>query len=295
MSVAVRARERLSGSRVVERVAIAILFGTMLIRIYLIIADWNFGDVEAYWQAALRIRHGQQLYVGDLSPDSYQVFRYAPWFAWLWVPLTYLSRTLVDWGWATILGIASLSILVSLARIGRPAAWAFALLIAPWLLSLVQVGNIQPLVVATLAYGIPRRSGPLWIGIAASLKAVPIGFALVYAARREWWRVALSITAAIVLTAPILFYDLSGYTTDPGRSASLYYQVSPLAWAVAAAVAAVVAAVLAWRRSEYVWVATALAVTLALPRSHITYTTFLAVGLLAGSHYRISPEPDANG
>ena len=81
-----------------KRFVIAVLFGTMLIRAGLIITDWNFGDINAYWLAAERLKHGEQLYLGSLNPDSYQVFRYAPWFAWFWVPLTYLPRTLVEMG-----------------------------------------------------------------------------------------------------------------------------------------------------------------------------------------------------
>jgi len=203
------------------------------------------------------------------------------------VPLTYLPRTLVDWGWAAILAVASGAILVGLARLRTAAAWCLALLIAPWLLSLVQVGNVQPLIVAALAFGISRRSGPIWIAVAASMKGVPALFGLVYLARREWVRIALSGLATLVLLAPLLLYDLSGYQTDPGRSFSLYYYVSPLAWAVAAIAAALVAFLAAVRGSRYVWVASAVAVMLLAPRSHVTYATYLVVGLLNGSHDRI--------
>jgi hypothetical protein len=259
----------------------------MLIRIALIAGDWNFGDINAYWLAAHRLRDGEPLYLSNLSPDSYRVFRYAPWFAWAWVPLTYLPRALVDWGWAAILAVASGAILVGLARLRTPAAWGLALVIAPWLLSLVQVGNVQPLVVAGLAFGISRRSGPIWIALAASLKGVPLLFGLVYLARREWARIGLTILATAVLLAPLLLYDLSGYQTDPGRSFSIYYYVSPLAWAAAVIVAGVLAFLAALRRSPYVWVATAVAVMLLAPRSHVTYTTYLVVGLLNGSHDRV--------
>jgi hypothetical protein len=265
-----------------ERFVLALLFGTMLIRVALIWDAWGFEDVNAYWLAAHRLREGQPLYIGSLDPNSYRVFRYAPWFAWLWVPLSYLPRELVTAAWGTLLGAASVAILAGLAQLRRPAAWALAFIVTPWLLSLVQVGNIQPLVVATLAFGITRRSGPLWIGIAASLKGAPIFWTLPYLARRQWGRIAASVTITAVLVAPILLTDLGGYTTDPGASYSLYYYVSPLAWAVAAAASTVVAVVLAWRRSPYVWVAAALAVMLIPPRTHVTYATFLVVGMLGG-------------
>lgn len=277
-------------ARFLERFVIGLLFAGMLIRIALIWNEWTFADVEAYLSAAHRLRDGLPIYGGGFDANSYHVFRYAPWFAWLWVPLSYLPRDVLNWAWAALLAVASGSILVGLARLRRPAAWALAFLIAPWLLSLVQVGNIQPIVVATLAFGISRRSGPLWVGIAASLKAVPLLFVLPYLARREWVRLATSVGVAAVLLAPMLLTDLSGYTTDPGSSFSLYYYVSPTAWAAAAVVSTGLALVLAWRRSRYVWVATALAVMLVPPRSHITYATYLVIGLLGGARDRIDAD-----
>jgi hypothetical protein len=273
--------------RLAQRFVIGLLFATMLIRVALIAGDWGFGDVDAYWQAALRLRSGQPLYLPGVDPDSYQVFRYAPWFAWLWVPLTYLPHSVVEWAWGAVLAVASVAILVGLARLRRPAAWALALIITPWLLSLVQVGNIQPLIVAMLAFGISQRSGPLWIGISASLKGVPLVFSLVYLARREWLRLIACVAITAVLLTPTLLYDLSGYTTEPGRSFSLYYYVSPAAWLLAAAASSLLALVLAVRRSPYVWVAAALAVMLFPPRTHVTYATFLVVGLLGGLRDRI--------
>ena len=266
-----------------ERAVIALLFGTMLIRLALIAGDWNFGDVNAYWLAAERLRAGEPLYLPTLDPDSYRVFRYAPWFAWLWVPVTYLPRTLVEWGWAFVLAVASGTLLASLLRLRSAAGVALAMIMAPWLLSLVQVGNVQPLVVASLGYSISRRSGPLWIGINASLKVVPALFALVYVARREWGRVVVAALAAAIFAAPYLLYDLTGYQTDPGRSYSLYYYVSPAAWIVAALTSVAVATLLAARRSRYVLVGAAVAVMLVAPRTHVTYATYLLVGVIGGS------------
>jgi peptidoglycan/LPS O-acetylase OafA/YrhL len=123
--------------------------------------------------------------------------------------------------------------------------------------------------------------------VAASLKATPILYALMYVARREWTRVGVTLFISAVLLAPMLFANLGSYETDPGASFSLYYYISPLAWAVAAGAAIVLAAWLAWRRSEWVWVAASVAVALAAPRTHATYATFLVVGLLGGAQDRI--------
>ena len=274
-----------------QRFVIGLLFATTIIRIALIAGNWGFEDVEAYWQAALRLRDGQPLYPTGIDPDSYAVFRYTPWFAWLWVPLTHLDRGIVEWAWGALLAAASLAILLALLRLRSLAAVALALIITPWLLSLVQVGNIQPLVVAALAFGTSRWSGPVWVALAASLKVVPILWTLVYVARREWLRVAISVALAAVLSAPILLNDLAGYSTDPGRSFSLYYWVSPAAWLIGAAASGLLAVFLALRRSEWVWPAIALAVMLAAPRSHVTYATFLVIGILEGNRDRISAKP----
>lgn len=255
--------------------------------IWVLRANWGFEDVRAYWEAALRVREGLPLYGGTDDPNSYGVFRYAPWFAWMWVPLTYLPRQAAELLWAGVLAACSLAVLVALVRLRTAAAVALALLLLPMFFSLVQVGNVQPLLVAALAFGISRRSGPLWIAVATSIKATPILYALVYVARREWGRFAIALLATALLLAPLALADVSAYQTDPGASFSLWYYVSPLAWAVAAGTSGLVAAWLAWQRSEWVWVATSVAVGLCAPRAHVTYATFLAVGLLGGARDRI--------
>jgi hypothetical protein len=267
---------------------LGILLATTIIRVWLIAGEWGMEDVDAYWDAANRLKAGVDLYPAGVDPDNYRVFRYAPWFAWLWVPLTSLPQTAVEVAWGAILAIAAGAVLLGLVRLRSAAGLALGLLLTPWLLSLVQVGNIQPLVVAALAFGVSRRSGPLWIGITASLKAVPILWVLVYLARRQWLAIAAAVAVAAVLAVSFLLYDLQGYVTDPGRSAfSLYYYISPQAWAVGAVLSSATALFLAWRRSEWVWPAVAVAVMLVAPRSHVTYATYLAVGLLGGTRDRI--------
>jgi hypothetical protein len=278
--------------RISQRIAIALLLVNLLVRVWQIAGDWNLGDINAYWLAAERLKAHEPLYLGSLDPDSYRVFRYAPWFAWLWVPLTYLPRAMVEIAWVAVLAACSAWLLVGLARTRSLAGMALAMIMAPWLLSLVQVGNIQPLVVAALAFGLSRRTGPLAIGITASLKLVPFAFALVYVARREWRQLAVAAAVTVVLLAPYLLYDLSGYATDPGRSYSLYYYVSPTAWLIGAGASFVLAVVLGVRRSRYTWVAAALAVMLIAPRTHVTYATYLLVGVLGGRADRIRRTDD---
>lgn len=265
----------------IARTAIGLLLFFALTDMWLRMGNWHFEDVGAYWEAAHRIRDGLPLYGGPDNPDSYRVFRYAPWFAYAWVPLSYLPRQIAEVAWGISLAVASGAVLWALVRLRTAASLALAILLTPMFFSLVQVGNVQPLVVAMLAFGASRRSGPIWIAIAASLKAVPILYLLIYLARREWRRAAIALFATAILVAPMLA-DLRGYTTNPGASFSLYYYVSPAAWAVAGVAAIGAAAWLAWRRSPFLWVAISVAVMLVAPRAHPTYATFLVVGLLAG-------------
>ncbi|HLE58697.1 MAG TPA: hypothetical protein VJA85_03535, partial [Candidatus Limnocylindria bacterium] len=62
--------------------------------VLLIGAAWSVDvhpDAEAYWLAANRLRDGLALYGGPQG-DETEIYRYAPWFAFAWVPLTYLSH-----------------------------------------------------------------------------------------------------------------------------------------------------------------------------------------------------------
>jgi hypothetical protein len=271
-----------------QRFAIALLFAYAIVAVWLVLGNWGLEDVDAYWNAAVRLRDNQPLYPVGANPDGYEVFRYAPWFAWLWVPLTYLPRDLVEVAWGALVGAAALATVLALALRRTAAAVALALLLVPWLLSLVLVGNVQPLVVAMLGFGVSRASGPVWVAVAASLKAVPALWALVYVARREWWRFALAAAVGLALAGTFLLYDTTGYVTDPGRSGlSMYYYLGPAAWLVGAAGSVSLALFLAWRRSDWVWAAIAVAAMLIAPRSHITYTTYLAVGLLSSERDRI--------
>jgi hypothetical protein len=276
-----------SRRRWVGRIAIGLLLFFAIGDIWLRRGNWGFEDVRAYWEAALRVRQGLQLYGGPDDPNGYGFFSYAPWIAWMWVPLTYLPRQAAELLWGAALAVSSLAVLVALVRLRTAAAVALAILLLPMFMSLVQVGNVQPLLIATLAFGISRRSGPLWIALAASIKATPILYALVYVARRQWWRVAISLAITALLLAPLLLFDTSGYETDPGASFSLYYYFGPLAWAAAAGASVLLAAWFAWQRSDWVWVAASVAVALCAPRAHVPYATFLAVGLLDRGRDRI--------
>lgn len=232
-------------------------------------------DVAAYWGAAERLRIGEPLYVSGAANAS-DLYRYAPWFAYAWVPVTYLPREPVTAGWVGLMLAAALASLLPLLVRG-PSGWAAFAFLAPSQLEGAVYGNVQPLLVLMLLWGVERRSGPLWIALGASLKGVPVLLAMVYAGRGEWKRAGLAALLSVVLVAPAFLFDLSGYSTQPGGAQlSLTAVSTPLYLMVG--IAAVVAAFLL-ARTQYAWLAGAVAMIVVLPRLLIYQIGFVLVGL----------------
>ena len=232
-------------------------------------------DMDAYWNAAMRLREGSPLYVPGQPTDS-DLYRYAPWFAYAWLPLTFLPKAGVLLGWMVLcLGAAVASLAPLLWR--GPAGWATVALLLPFQLEGAAYGNVQPLLVLALLWGVPRWSGPVWIALSASLKAAPVLLVVVYAGRGEWRRATLALLLTAVLVAPALLFDLSGYSTQIGGGQMSLLTVSPVLWAAVALAAG--AAALALARTRYGWLAGAVALMLALPRFLLYEISFVAVGL----------------
>ena len=259
-------------------VAVGIAVGFGLAQVVFSVSGWTLVDMDAYWQAGMRLREGAALYPVYADATAAEVYRYTPWFAFAWVPLTYLPIGLVRILWSALLVAGVGAALIPLLRQPSHASIALAALLGSLLLRIASVGNVHPLLVAALVLGVARSSGPLWVGIAASLKIVPILFAIVYAARGEWRRAAVSVLVAAVLVAPTFLFDLSNYPADPGELSFSLYNRIPIAWAVLALALVAVAAFLAWRRSAYCWLAMAIAALAALPRTFAYDFTFLLVG-----------------
>lgn len=235
-------------------------------------------DMDAYWEAAERLRAGEPLYRSGIETDS-DLYRYAPWFAFAWVPLTYLPKDAVLVGWMVLcLGAAVLAV-APLLREG-PAGWAALAFLLPFQLEGAAFGNVQPLLVLALLWGVPRRTGPLWVAIGASLKVVPIVLVLVYAGRGEWRRALLTLGLTALLVAPMLLFDLSGYSTAIGAGQQSLLTVSPVLFG--AVVIAALVGVYAAAGTRYAWLIGALAMMLALPRFLLYEISFSVVGLARG-------------
>lgn len=232
-------------------------------------------DVAAYWNAAERLREGQPLYAGAAANAS-ELYRYAPWFAAAWIPLTYLPHDAVAAVWVGLMVAAAVLSVLPLLRRG-PAGWAAFALFAPLQLIGAAFGNVQPLLVLGLLWGVERRSGPLWIALGASLKGVPLLLVLVYAGRGEWRRAAIALGLTVVLVVPALLFNLSGYSTQPGPNQMSLAAVSPILWISVALLA--MAGTWALARSRFAWLAGSAAMIAALPRLLVYETGFLLVGL----------------
>lgn len=266
-------------SRAAQLVVLALCIGYAIANVVWSVTAWEIPDIGAYWNAALRLQAGEPLYPAVTDANASEVYRYAPWFAYLWIPLTHLPRSLVDGLWSAALVVSSIAVVYPAVKLRSPTVLPFAAVAGSFLILIASRGNVQPLMVAALVYGVERRSGPLWIAVCASLKATPILFVIVYLARREWGKAAVTLGLTAVLVLPMLAFGMEGYTTDPGASRSLY-AVSPVLFAVVGAASVVVAVYVAWRHPRYGWLAAALAVMLCLPRFFAYELTFLFVALV---------------
>lgn len=260
------------GIRAARLVAIALIVGVGVAQLVFTVSDWHLRDMGAYWEAALRLRAGDPLYPALADAEASEVYRYAPWFAWLWVPLTLLPRPVVDVLWSILLLAASAAALEPLVR---RRAWLLVALMTPILVGISAIGNVHPLLVAGLVHGVERRGGPLAIAAAASLKVVPIVFILTYLGRRQWRMAAITLVLTALLTAPMLLHDLSAYATDAGAASGLI-EWWPL-FVVAVAGCAVASVRLA--ATPFGWLASATTAVVATPRLFVYDVSYLIVAL----------------
>ncbi|MCV0404496.1 MAG: glycosyltransferase 87 family protein [Chloroflexi bacterium] len=259
-----------------QLVALAILVATGVAAAIFAAGAWTLEDMRVYLDAARRLSSGDPLYS---TPNPLAAYQYAPWFAAAWIPATALPEVVVEVGWSAILVAASVVTVLPLLRRPSVASVALAALMLPLLLfSSARSGNVQPLLVAVLVVGLERRwAGPVGIAATASLKAFPLAFALVYVGRREWDRAAVAGIAFLMLTAPMLLFDLSAYTADGPRPGTLF-DISPLLWGLPVAGLVMLSLWLAARGSRYAWLGAASTVVMGLPRMLTYDLTFLLAG-----------------
>jgi hypothetical protein len=280
-------------------VTMAILLGWLAYTLASWFIAWNPADAGAYYDAADRLLHGAPLYP-PVNPEAHEVFRYAPWFAVVWIPLTLLPRDVALHAWSLAMLACSAVAVWPLVRRPSPTRIALAALLGQTLVETSMFGNAHPAAVALLVWTAGRRSFPAWVGVAASIKLVPLAFVLVWLGRREWLPAAIATAVSALLFAPMLLFDLSGYVTDPGTGLLSLYAVSPVLWVAVAGAVAVLTAWLAVHRSPYAWVAASLLMFLGPPRVVLSYLAFLLVGYALAArepagHARLRERPDGAG
>src|SRR5687767_6112377 len=82
-------------------VVVALVVGIGVNNVVQAVVDWHLHDMNVYRDAARRIVAGEPLYGGDVTPLN--AYRYAPWFAYAWIPLAALPDTVVDIIWSLLL------------------------------------------------------------------------------------------------------------------------------------------------------------------------------------------------
>jgi hypothetical protein len=252
-------------------IALAVVIGMSIGYLYFAVTSWHMTDAGAYWNAAMRLREGQELYPVVPNVEASDVYRYAPWFAWLAVPFTYLPVALAGAIWSVILVVSSTVAVIPLVR---RQAWLGVVFFWPMLIGISAIGNVHALMIAALVLGVERRSGPLWIAVAASLKAFPILFVMVYIGRREWRRAAACLILTALFVAPFLLYRLDHYPTSAGGAAVLI--TWPPVYAIVLGLCAT--STLALSNTRWRWIAAAATVCLSLPRVFVYDSTYLLVG-----------------
>ncbi len=240
---------------------------------------WNPADAGAYYDAAARLVDGERLYLG-IHPEAHETYRYAPWFAYAWVPFTAFPRDVALHLWSLAMLACSGIAVWPLVRHGTPAAISLAALLGAFLAETAMFGNVHPAVVAILVAAAGRRWMPVAIGITTSIKLVPILLVAPWIRQGNWMPAAVAILIATALWSQALLFDLAAYETDPGTGLLSLYAVSPVLWAAVAAVSAGIAAWTIARGSQYSWIAIAFLMFLGPPRVALSYLAFLIPAII---------------
>jgi len=257
--------DRSSIDSVARRVVSAIFIALSVTNVIWAVADWRFYDLITYLDAAQMWVDTGNPYTATPRAEDWLLYRYGPWFAALFVPLLSLPRPVVEVGFSVVVTVASILAMVPMIRQYGRQAVPVALFLGTMLFGIGTGGNIQPVMVAILAWSLTTRFGPLGVAVAASMKLTPLLFVLVFAGQREWRKVAWTLVLTAVLLGPILFFELPPQATMAGPSNSLLH-VHPVLWALVAAATVGIAAWQSYRVAPTRWLATCVAVVMASPR-----------------------------
>jgi hypothetical protein len=186
-------------------------------------------DFRVNYQAAQRLRLGETLY---RTADSHWQFKYMPFSAFLYLPLTVFPLTAAKAIWYAVVVISEGLILYLSARLLQPGtrktaflAAATWVLLGRYFLREIQLGQINALITGLLLLMIrafdfrgtspagSSVSGASW-GLATALKPYSLIYLPYLLAKRKWTAVAAGIfVLGLAALAPALFYGFRGNLT----------------------------------------------------------------------------------
>ncbi len=183
-------------------------------------------DFEVNYTAACRLRLGETLY---RTSDGHYQFKYMPFSAFLYLPLSMLSLDLAKGIWYAIVLVATFFIFYLafklLFRHEKKKLWVVflsPLILARYFLREIQLGQINALITFLLlgtiwflcsSTGGQRKEAKAGIlaGLAAALKPYALIFWPYFFLRKKWSALAgAGLVFAFALAAPSLFYGFKG-------------------------------------------------------------------------------------
>jgi hypothetical protein len=180
-------------------------------------------DVLAFVKASGDMLHGKNIYYTETGEKTSYV--YPPFYAFMNIPLTFVSPLIVDTGWY-LLNICLLGLLFyfgyeiftarSFSSLTQGERWfyifASILFSLRYLIRNAQDANINLVLLFLIVisiYLLQKSQRPAWtiiIGIAGAIKILPLIFLIYFAARREWKQIAFLCLGFVVATfLPVIF------------------------------------------------------------------------------------------
>jgi hypothetical protein len=185
----------------------------------------EMADFEVNYKAGQRIRSGETLY---RTADGHWQFKYLPFSAFLYVPLTLIPLSAAKAVWFSVILSASVLVFVISSQLIDskekklfPPAFFAALILARYFLREIQLGQINALITFLLVAGIwilvqsPRPSagaaGGALAGLAGALKPYAVIFLPYNAVRKRWTALGAGLgVLGLTIFAPVLFYGWRG-------------------------------------------------------------------------------------
>lgn len=210
--------------------------GLVVLVLFLVKVKNEMHDFQVNYTAGLRLGQGETLYRPwkpdpGWENDGHWQFKYSPFSAFVYLPLSYLPLTAAKglWYFLIIFSIGTILVLsVRLASFNPDAVIRAALLsfliLTKFFLREIQLGQINAIITAILlgmtwllvkgdeapsAAG-EQNAGLLW-GLAVALKPYAVIFLPYFILKRKWRALAAGvIVLAASLFVPVLFYGVQG-------------------------------------------------------------------------------------